>query len=235
MNGIHNELPTLVMIATDCTCRCKSNYHSITTTTTPTNCFSFLSLFVLLLSHKVCTISTWCKNHHKIISCSVNKIGKYWVKVSSLFYSTGLINGTILVTQLSDVKNYQNYQTDTNPAISHGNTISGLPLYQSGQKKGKIGLFLHLTWSKEVLLQKPHEPVGLIVYHFPKKRTFIHFQTTWRRHTENQFIPFMVPYRGNQYMVLLISTTGMALCHLKTIIKHIHLQYTGLIFCHRYT
>jgi len=81
-------------------------------------------------------------------------------RILFLFYSTGLINGTILVTQLSDGKNYQNYQIDTNPAISHGNTISGLLLYQSGPKKEKTGLFLHRTWSKEILLQKPPEPVG---------------------------------------------------------------------------
>jgi hypothetical protein len=29
------ELTTLVVIGTDCTCSCKSNYHTITTTTTP--------------------------------------------------------------------------------------------------------------------------------------------------------------------------------------------------------
>ena len=29
------ELTTLMMIGTDCTCSCKSNYHTITTTTTP--------------------------------------------------------------------------------------------------------------------------------------------------------------------------------------------------------
>ena len=34
MHGVH-ELTTLVVVGTDCTDSCKSNYHTITTTTTP--------------------------------------------------------------------------------------------------------------------------------------------------------------------------------------------------------
>jgi len=35
---VHIELTTLVVIGTDCTGGCKSNYHTITTTTAPINC-----------------------------------------------------------------------------------------------------------------------------------------------------------------------------------------------------
>ena len=35
MNGTGFKLTTLVMISTDCTGSCKSNYHTITTTTAP--------------------------------------------------------------------------------------------------------------------------------------------------------------------------------------------------------
>jgi len=43
---VHIELTTLVVIGTDCTGSCKSNYHTITTTMTPINCqWHYLLIF----------------------------------------------------------------------------------------------------------------------------------------------------------------------------------------------
>ena len=51
------ELTTLVVIGTDCTCSWKSNYHSITTTTTTRTSYIFFTYkFCILCSFRACTL-----------------------------------------------------------------------------------------------------------------------------------------------------------------------------------
>ena len=66
------ELTTLVVIGTDCTGSCKSNYHMITTTTAPINIEKRKKTFWKKCYKKMVEVIKWFLSHHQkhiIIGC----------------------------------------------------------------------------------------------------------------------------------------------------------------------
>ena len=66
------ELTTSVVIGTDCICGCKSNYHTITTTTAPVTCkYNIMSITCVDTSKYICKSYYMLVQllHHKIITC----------------------------------------------------------------------------------------------------------------------------------------------------------------------
>ena len=60
------ELPTLVIISTDCIGNCKSNYHKITITTTSTGCFKERWDIFLNLVRRILFLC-----HAKVVTCII--------------------------------------------------------------------------------------------------------------------------------------------------------------------
>ena len=61
------EITTLVVIGTGCTGSCKSNYHTITTTTTLKKEFDFYTFFFYLSRHELYLFTDWYPSNILVI------------------------------------------------------------------------------------------------------------------------------------------------------------------------
>ena len=80
-------LTTLVVIGTDCTGSCKSNYYTITTTMVAPVIMWASSIETRFFMYEVPVSDTWCSYRHTFhISNKRRFMGLWWQKVIFLFY-----------------------------------------------------------------------------------------------------------------------------------------------------
>jgi hypothetical protein len=95
------ELTTLVVIGTDCTCSCKSNYHTITTTTTPCKIRDY--------HINILTFASWCS----IPYASFTKVSIFWVEFTIVRLESRTKNvATTLINFFKSSEYYNNVKYD---------------------------------------------------------------------------------------------------------------------------
>ena len=102
------ELTTLVVLCTDCTYSCKSNYHKITTTTTPCSIkelmysFTFTAITVMFVSYPWCSCHILCILLVLVVCVSLIKM---WTPINTLVLQHCKIQQYIKCTEMCQALN----------------------------------------------------------------------------------------------------------------------------------